>query len=75
VKITDPVVTAINTGRTSLGTPFLNVVGFRYATPTSSNILQPGFQKLITGGTTPEQLAKDVQTAVASWYAPQKGKS
>jgi raffinose/stachyose/melibiose transport system substrate-binding protein len=75
VKITDPVVKAINTGRTSLGTPFLNVVGFRYATPTSSNILQPGFQKLITGGTTPEQLAKDVQTAVASWYAPQKGKS
>ena len=75
VKITDPVVRAINRGRTSLGTPFLNVVGFRYATPTSSNILQPGFQKLITGGTTPEQLAKDVQTAVASWYAPQKGKS
>jgi hypothetical protein len=30
---------------------------------------------LITGGTTPEQLAKDVQTAVASWYAPQQGKS
>jgi raffinose/stachyose/melibiose transport system substrate-binding protein len=75
VKITDPVVKAINKGRSSLGTPFLNVVGFRYETPTSSNILQPGFQKLITGGTTPEQLAKDVQTAVASWYAPQKGKN
>lgn len=75
VKITDPVVKAINKGRSSLGTPFLNVVGFRYETPTSSNILQPGFQKLITGATTPEQLAKDVQTAVASWYAPQKGKN
>jgi raffinose/stachyose/melibiose transport system substrate-binding protein len=75
VKITDPVVKAINKGRTSLGTPFLNVVGFRYETPTSSNILQPGFQKLITGAITPEQLAADVQTAVASWYAPQKGKS
>lgn len=75
VKITDPVVKAINTGRTSLGTPFLNVVGFRYATPTSSNILQPGFQKLMIGAITPEQLAKDVQSAVASWYEPQKGKS
>jgi len=75
VKVTDPVVKAINKGRTSLGTPFLNVVGFRYETPTSSNILQPGFQKLITGAITPEQLAADVQTAVASWYAPQKGKS
>ena len=75
VKIIDPVVKAINRGRSSLGTPFLNVVGFRYATPTSSAILQPGFQKLITGAITPEQLAKDVQAAVASWYAPQKGKN
>ena len=74
VKITDPVVKKINSSRSSLGTPFLNVVGFRYATPTSSNILQPGFQKLVAGVTTPEQLAKDVQAAVSSWYAPQKGK-
>jgi raffinose/stachyose/melibiose transport system substrate-binding protein len=75
VKITDPVVRAINRGRSSLGTPFLNVVGFRFENPTSSMILQPGFQKLIVGAITPEQLAKDVQTAVASWYAPQKGKN
>jgi raffinose/stachyose/melibiose transport system substrate-binding protein len=75
VKITDPVVKAINRGRSSLGTPFLNVVGFRFENPTSSVILQPGFQKLVTGAITPEQLAKDVQTAVASWYAPQKGKN
>jgi raffinose/stachyose/melibiose transport system substrate-binding protein len=75
VKINDQAVKEINRWRTTLGTPFLNVVGFRYESPTSSSILQPGFQKLIVGGTTPEQLAKDVQTAVASWYAPQKGKS
>lgn len=75
VKITDPVVKNINKWRTSLGTPFVNVVGFRYENPTSSSILQPGFQKLITGATTPEQLAKDVQTAVSSWYGPQKGKA
>jgi len=75
VSITDPVVKNINKWRTSLGTPFMNVVGFRFENPTSSSILQPGFQKLITGATTPEQLAKDVQTAVATWYAPQKGKA
>jgi raffinose/stachyose/melibiose transport system substrate-binding protein len=75
VKITDPVVAMINKYRTSIGTPFMNVVGFRYENPTSSSILQPGFQKLITGGTTAAALAKDVQTAVSSWYAPQKGKS
>ena len=75
VSITDPVVKNINKWRTSLGTPFMNVVGFRFENPTSSSILQPGFRKLITGATTPEQLAKDVQTAVATWYAPQKGKA
>ena len=75
VKITDPVVSKINKYRTAFGTPFMNVVGFRYENPTSSSILQPGFQKLITGAITPEALAKDVQTAVASWYDKQKGKS
>jgi raffinose/stachyose/melibiose transport system substrate-binding protein len=75
VKINDQAVKEINRWLRTLGTPFLNVVGFRYENPTSSSILQPGFQKLIVGGTTPEQLAKDVQTAVASWYTPQKGKS
>ncbi len=75
VKITDPVVSKINKYRTAFGTPFLNVVGFRYENPTSSSILQPGFQKLITGATTPAQLAKDVQTAVATWHPGQKGKS
>jgi raffinose/stachyose/melibiose transport system substrate-binding protein len=75
VKITDPAVKEINRWIRLLGTPFLNVVGFRYENPTSSAILQPGFQKLIVGGITPEQLAKDVQTAVASWFGPQKGKS
>jgi raffinose/stachyose/melibiose transport system substrate-binding protein len=75
VKITDPVVSKINKYRTAFGTPFANVVGFRYENPTSSSILQPGFQKLITGATTAEQLAKDVQAAVASWQVNQKGKS
>ena len=75
VKINDQAVKEINRWLRTLGTPFLNVVGFRYENPTSSSILQPGFQKLIVGGTTPEQLAKDVQTAVSSWYGPQKGKS
>jgi hypothetical protein len=37
--------------------------------------MQPGFQKVASGATTPEGLAKDIQAAVASWYAPQKGKS
>ncbi len=74
VKISDPVVAKINSARAQFSTPFLNVVGFRFGTPTSSNILQPGLQKLVAGGTTSAALAKDTQAAVASWYKPQAGK-
>jgi len=37
--------------------------------------MQPGFQKVASGASTPENLAKDIQAAVASWYTPQKGKA
>ena len=74
VKINDPVVAKINAARAQFSTPFLNVVGFRFGTPTSSNIIQPGLQKLVVGGTTSAALAKDIQTAVASWYKPLAGK-
>jgi len=75
IKITDPAIAKMSKSLASQGTPFLNVVGFRFGTPTSSAILQPGFQKLTAGTTTAADLAKDVQAAVATWYAPQKGKS
>jgi raffinose/stachyose/melibiose transport system substrate-binding protein len=75
IKITDPAISKMSKSLASQGTPFLNVVGFRFGTPTSSAILQPGFQKLTAGTTTAADLAKDVQAAVATWYAPQKGKS
>jgi raffinose/stachyose/melibiose transport system substrate-binding protein len=75
IKITDPAIAKMSKALASQGTPFLNVVGFRFGTPTSSAILQPGFQKLTAGTITAADLAKDVQAAVATWYAPQKGKS
>jgi len=75
IKIADPAISKMSKSLASQGTPFLNVVGFRFGTPTSSAILQPGFQKLTAGTTTAADLAKDVQAAVATWYAPQKGKS
>ena len=75
IKATDPAVVSMIRAIPSQGTPFLTLVGFRYGTPTSSATMQPGFQKVASGAQTPEGLAKDIQAAVASWYAPQKGKS
>ena len=75
IKATDPAVVSMIRAIPSQGTPFLTLVGFRYGTPTSSATMQPGFQKVASGALTPEGLAKEIQAAVASWYAPQKGKS
>lgn len=75
VKVTDPAVIAMQRAIPSQGTPFLTLVGFRYGTPTSSAIMQPGFQKVATGAKTPAELAKDIQAGIASWYKPQMGKS
>ena len=75
IKATDPAVQAMIKAIPSMGTPFLTLVGFRYGTPTSSSIMQPGFQKVASGSSTPEQLAKDIQAGVASWYEPLKGKA
>lgn len=47
VKINDQAVKEINRWLRTLGTPFLNVVGFRYENPTSSSILQPGDRKSV----------------------------
>lgn len=75
IKVTDPAVIAMQRAIPSIGTPFLTLVGFRYGTPTSSSIMQPGLQKVATGAKTPADLAKDIQAGVATWYKPQQGKS
>ena len=75
IKATDPAVISMIRAIPTSGTPFLTLVGFRYGTPTSSATMQPGFQKVASGASTPADLAKDIQAAVASWYTPQKGKA
>ncbi len=75
VKVIDPAVIAMQRAIPSIGTPFMTLVGFRYGTPTSSSIMQPGFQKVATGAKTPADLAKDIQAGIATWYKPQQGKS
>ena len=75
IKVTDPAVISMQRAIPSSGTPFLTLVGFRYGTPTSSSIMQPGFQKVATGAQTPTDLAKAIQTGVSSWYKPQAGKA
>ena len=69
---TDPVIVAMQRKIPTMGTPFLTLVGFRYGTPTSSSIMQPGFQKVASGAQTVTELAKSIQDGVATWYEPFK---
>ena len=75
IQSTDPAILAMQAKIPSMGTPFLTLVGFRYGTPTSSSIMQPGFQKVAAGTQTVAELAKSIQDGVATWYAPLKGKA
>ena len=70
IQSSDPAIAAMQQKIPTMGTPFLTLVGFRYGTPTSSSIMQPGFQKVASGAQTVEQLAKSIQDGVATWYKP-----
>lgn len=70
ITSTEPAIAQMQQKIPTMGTPFLTLVGFRYGTPTSSSIMQPGFQKVAAGTQTEAQLAKSIQDGVATWYKP-----
>jgi len=70
IQSSEPAILAMQRKIPTMGTPFLTLVGFRYGAPTSSSIMQPGFQKVASGALTVEGLAKSIQDGVATWYAP-----
>lgn len=50
--------------------PYLTVVGFRWQDPTASSVLQPGLIDVVSGKTTPSNLAKATNDAVSQWFKP-----
>jgi raffinose/stachyose/melibiose transport system substrate-binding protein len=51
-------------------TPHIMVVGFRYGQPTGSVELQAAMQGMFGGQLTPAQVARQVQTGIATWHKP-----
>lgn len=51
-------------------TPYIFLVGFRYNQPTGSSLFQAAAQGLMTKTMTPEQLCKEVQDGIATYYVP-----
>lgn len=51
-------------------TPYIMMVGFRWEKPTGSQVLQNTLQGLMSGQLTPEEVAEEIQSTVASWHEP-----
>lgn len=51
-------------------TPYIMLVGFRWDQPTGSVALQNSLQGMMQGDLSPQDVAEEVQSQVASWYEP-----
>lgn len=69
-KAKDPVLAEIIELTGYYGTPYLTLVGFRYATPTGTELMRSGLQKMILGQATGRQVAEEMTKGVATWFKP-----
>ena len=69
VTIGDPMLAKVS-GLNDTAMPYIMAVHFRYETPTGSELLQNGMQKLMAGAETPAQLGADLTQGVSRYYAP-----
>lgn len=51
-------------------TPYLTLVGFRWHTPTASEIIQADIAGVMAGKVTPAVLAQKVQDGISTWFKP-----
>lgn len=73
-KAKDPTLAKIIEETGYYGTPFLTLVGFRYAAPTGTELIRSGIQKMILGQATGKQVAEEMTKGVATWFKPFQGK-
>ena len=50
--------------------PYMMAVYFRYETPTGSELLQSGMQKMMAGSMTPQQVGDSLTQGIARYYKP-----
>ncbi|TMJ11863.1 MAG: hypothetical protein E6H02_06485 [Bacillati bacterium ANGP1] len=55
-------------------TPYLMLVGFRWKTPTGSELIQNDLQGLMAGRMTPQEIGADLTRGLAAWFEPFRGR-
>jgi len=69
VVLTDPMLAEVaKLNETSA--PYLMAVHFRYETPTGSELLQSGIQKMMAGSMTPAELGTSLTQGIARYFKP-----
>ena len=56
-------------------TPYLTLVGFRWQSPTASEVIQANIIPMITGQMSAADLAQQTQDAIATWFVPKPAAS
>ena len=70
VTPTDPVLTEIVSLYDAASTPYMLLVHFRYGTPSGTTVIGQDIQKLFLDDMTPQEVAADLQTQMATWFTP-----
>lgn len=69
VEIKDPLLAKVaKLNETSM--PYIMAVYFRYDSPTGSQLLSSGVQKMMAGTETPAQVGAEVTQGIARYYKP-----
>jgi len=69
VEIADPLLAEV-AKLNAVSMPYIMAVYFRFETPTGSELLSNGVQKMLGGTITPEQLGADVTQGLSRYYTP-----
>ncbi|MEO8882227.1 MAG: extracellular solute-binding protein [Devosia sp.] len=69
IKSNDPVLSAMIAMQQN-STPYLSLVGYRWQSPTASDIIQAEIIDMTTGKIAPEKLAADIDAGVSTWFQP-----
>ncbi len=69
VRVEDPLLAKVQQLNAN-SLPYVMAVYFRYETPTGSELLQNGVQRMMAGNVTPQQVGVDLTQGIAKYYAP-----
>jgi raffinose/stachyose/melibiose transport system substrate-binding protein len=69
VTLEDPLLSKV-AQLNAVSIPYIMAVHFRFDTPTGSELLSGGVQKMFAGNTTPAQVGADVTAGISRYYAP-----